>query len=222
MNPEPLSIPCADGIGLSGRLFRARGNPLGTVVIAPALGIPQGFYRSMAEHLAGSCFNAIIFDYRGTGESVGEGLNGADIRLDQWGSLDVHAVLGMATELSGKSLFLLGHSAGGQLFGLAGNSRHLDGVIMVSSLIPWWRSFPKPWNLRVWMLMHLVMPLFSMGRNTFPARKLGISSMNVPSGVTRQWSRWGRRRDYFFDQCWGRIVAWLTGQVENETASHSG
>jgi predicted alpha/beta hydrolase len=203
MDARQISIACSDGFVIAGCLFEAPDDPLGTVVVAPALGVPQDFYRPMAGFLAANGFHAVTFDYRGIGRSRSTQASGSEIRMDQWGSLDMDAVLGAAHDLPGGALFLLGHSAGGQLFGLAPNSEYLDGVIMVSSLIPWWRSFPWPWSIRVWILMHLVMPLFSRGRNDFPARRLGISSVDVPSGVTRQWSRWGRRPDYFFDERWG-------------------
>jgi predicted alpha/beta hydrolase len=203
MTPEILAIRCADGIALSARLFRRPGTTVGTVVLAPALGVPQGFYRAMAEFLRDRGFVAMTFDYRGVGESRQHRSVTRSITLEQWGVLDMDAALGAARKLGDRPVFLLGHSAGGQLFGLAKSSEYIAALVMVSSLIPWWRSFPWPWNARVWILMHLVMPLFSAGRDTFPARRLGISSTDVPSGVTRQWCRWGRRPDYFFDPRWG-------------------
>jgi predicted alpha/beta hydrolase len=203
MTPAKLAIRCADGVELSGRLFSPPGTPHGNVVLAPALGVPQGFYRAMAEFLCDRGFTAVTFDYRGVGASRHDRMDMRSFTLEQWGVFDMDAVLGLAREFNDRPVFLLGHSAGGQLFGLARNAACIAALVMVSSLIPWWKHFPWPWSARVWVLMHLLMPLFSAGRDVFPARKLGISSVDVPSGVTRQWCRWGRRPDYFFDRRWG-------------------
>lgn len=204
MSPEPQRIECADGFTLAG--FWRKGSrlpPAGVVVIAPALGVPQRFYAPLAEFLSGAGYDTLTFDYRGVDESGSGSLRGRDMRLRHWGELDFDAALGFAHERSAGRLFLVGHSAGGQLFALARNSRYLSGLVMVSSLIPWWGHFPQPQGLGLWLIQRLLLPLGSLGRDRFPARRLGISSVDVAAGVAREWARWSRRRNYFFDPRFG-------------------
>jgi predicted alpha/beta hydrolase len=117
--------------------------------------------------------------------------------------LDIDAVLAHAEkELGAGRLYLLGHSAGGQLAGLAPASERLDGFVHVAVSSAWPGHWP--WRQRVGMelLMRMVIPALSLGDN-FPARRFGISSVNVPSGVISQWARWARTPGYLFDPAHG-------------------
>jgi predicted alpha/beta hydrolase len=100
-------------------------------------------------------------------------------------------------------LFLLGHSCGGQLFGLAPSSAKLSAAVFISAQIPNWRLWPAPHNFAMLAMWYIIIPLLCAGRNTFPSRKLGISSVDVPSGATSQWARWARQPGYFFNNRFG-------------------
>lgn len=198
MREEVLTIPCADGYPLAARLF-GNGEARAAVVIAPALGVPARFYSRFAQHLATAGFTTLAFDYRGSGDSARGPVRGRDIRMEDWGRLDIEAVLSQMRERKPYKLFLVGHSAGGQLPGLAAASEQLDGMVFVAASAPHLRHYP----LRFWPTLGLTAyafgPLLSIGRDNFPAKQAGLGTTSVAAGVVAQWSRWVRSRNYLFD-----------------------
>lgn len=203
MPTETLTLNCADGYPLAATLFRAT-VPRGVVVLAPALGVPRRFYAAYAAFLAQQGFTALSFDYRGSGDSAEGPLRGRELRMADWGRLDIAAALDWAgSELRPARLFLVGHSAGAQLPGLAPQSERLDGMIFVAGSAPHLRHYPP----RAWPMLaltwYLLGPLLAAGRDDFPARRTGLGSTRVAAGVVAQWARWARSRDYLFDVAHG-------------------
>jgi predicted alpha/beta hydrolase len=200
MAVDEISIKCSDGFNLAGTLFAPERTPESSVVIASAMGVPRKFYRPLASFLCDNRIALLTFDYRGVGDSDLKGARGSDVNLHDWGRFDIDAAI---HEVSARSentpLFLLGHSCGGQLFGLAPSSNKLSGVIFISAQIPNWRLWPVPYNLLMLAMWYILIPVLSFGRSTFPARTLGISSVDVPSGTTSQWAQWARQPGYLFN-----------------------
>jgi predicted alpha/beta hydrolase len=195
---EEITIRCSDGFLLGGTLFTPENTPAGAVIIASAMGVPRKFYRPFASYLAVNGFASIIFDYRGIGDSR-NGANIEEIALEDWGRFDIDAALREAIErFNPKFLYLIGHSCGGQLFGLAPHSERLSGVVLTAAQLANWRLWPSPLNIGMFALWYFFIPAMSMGRRMFPARRLGIASIDVPKGVTSQWAQWGRQTEYLF------------------------
>ena len=200
MAVEKITIKCSDGFPLAGTLFMPEKPPAGAVVIASAMGVPERFYHPFAGFLSDNGLAALTFDYRGVGGSELTGIDGSKVTLEDWGRLDIDAALRETAERFEETpLFLLGHSCGGQLFGLAPFSAKLSGVVFISAQLPDWRLWPVPYNLGMLALWYIIIPVLCSGRSTFPARRLGISSVDVPSGATAQWARWARQPKYFFN-----------------------
>jgi predicted alpha/beta hydrolase len=115
------------------------------VVIWPAMGVRARYYRPFAAALRAAGLGVVVADLRGTGESTP-----VPSRADRYGyaelAHDVGAVLAaLKPRLDGRPTILLGHSLGGQV-ALAHLALHgtdaVDGVVLVASGIPHWRSFP--------------------------------------------------------------------------------
>ncbi|MDJ0655545.1 MAG: alpha/beta fold hydrolase [Xanthomonadales bacterium] len=203
MTVEEIRIPTVDGVMLGGT-FHPTPQAVGVVVISSALGVPRQFYRALAEHLAQAGLAVLRYDYRGINGSGGDQVDPNDARMSDWGELDLDAALQYASDrCPGLPLVALGHSAGGQLLGLAARSAQLRAAVMISSASAWWRNYQGLQRWKIWLVFHLLIPLFCMGRSMFPARKLGISTVDVPAGVCRQWSRWGRLPGYLVDPAAG-------------------
>ncbi len=184
-----------DGSGLSGYLYMPE-SPRAALVIASALGVPQAFYADCARAFAARGIAVLTFDYRGTGSSA----PARDTRFEHWGRLDLQAALtGMRMRFPGRPLFLLGHSIGAQLVGLAPDSMALAGVIFIAVTAP----HPSQWRGRartlMWGMWNLLIPTLAARRTRFPARRLGIFSMDVPAGVMRDWARFARSPRYLFN-----------------------
>lgn len=203
VNRQPIQILCADGFSLKGIVFPGRGDFGKVAVVASAMGIPQGFYSGFADYLAGQGFTAVTFDYRGIGDSKDPSLPGSKILFQDWGVLDIDAVLAWSAEsFPGKKILLVAHSMGGQLAGLAPCCKIMDGMLMVASPKGYWRSWPFFLLPRMWVIYNVLLPLFTRSREYVPTRKWGWM-VDLPTGVSRQIKQWVKTPDFLFDPVHG-------------------
>jgi len=208
---ETLSLTTQDGQLVGCQYFPANNPgtpPLATLVIASAIGVPQGFYRRYAQYMNQQGFACLTFDYRGTGDSTYQG-NLNNIAMTDWGTQDLNCVLAKAQQLAehnganSDSIFLLGHSIGGQISGLAQNSKSLKAAMFVASSAPFWKRWNGRSKISMFITVYLLLPLFSMGRKVFPAKSVGLSSMNFPAVIAKTWAKWMKKKDYLFDKSLG-------------------
>ena len=181
------------------RVFSSADEQGNVAVIAPGVGVPQYIYFKFAKFLASRGWKVITFDFRGINESTDPAVNPSEMKMSEWGRKDLEAVLQFArTEQGADQLCFIGHSGGGQIVGLAPSSVHIDSMVFLSVTLGHWRYWPGIWKWGLFLFWYL-MPLLTWKRDFFPARMLGFSTIDIPSGVTRQWARWGRSRHYLFD-----------------------
>lgn len=208
---ESLSLTTQDGqiIGCQHFPCAKQGTPpLATLVIASAIGVPQRFYRRYAEYMAQQGFSCLTFDYRGTGHSTFKG-NLNNITMTDWGAQDLNCVLAKAQQLAEKKgqgtddVFLVGHSIGGQISGVAHNSKKLKAALFVASSAPYWKRWSGVKKLSMFLTVYLMLPICSVGRQVFPAKSIGFSSMNFPAVIAQTWAGWMRKKDYLFDSSLG-------------------
>lgn len=192
-----IRITCPDGYVLAGSLFkRDQGADKGAVVICNALGISRKFYEKFARFLAGRGFAAVTFDYRGTGDSKSS-RDDRDLELADWGRQDIGAAIEFAAGAGfSDRVFLVGHSLGGQLFCLSGQCETLAGAILVGASFPYWRRWPFPRNLSMFVFWYLLIPILGLGRKKFPTRKLGLSGEDLPVQFISRWGQWARNPAY--------------------------
>lgn len=175
---------CRDGVCIAGDFFSADG-ARARLIIAPAMGIPRRFYRRLADWLADHGIEVIIFDYRATPGAL----------MADWGRLDIDAVISGCSDE--RPLFLLGHSCGGQLAGLAPSVERLDGLIFMAAQSGYWAHWSGRGRVGMWPLSHALIPALARGVN-FPAQRLGMFPIDVPASVISEWGRWIRRPRYLF------------------------
>ena len=92
----------------------------------------------------------------------------------------------------------MGHSAGGQIVGLAPSSARFDKIIIAASGVGAWRKWPglqKYMLAFIWYLLFPVVMMFQFGKY-FHSKLLG--PIPVPKNAVKQWLRWARSRDYLF------------------------
>ena len=53
----------------------------------------------------------------------------------------------------------------------------------------------------------IMLPLVSQFGEVFPAKKVGLSSMNLPSSIIQQWAAWMRDKDYLFGRQFGYDIS---------------
>jgi predicted alpha/beta hydrolase len=197
LKTEERSLRCTDGASLPATLVTPGSAPQRVMVVGSAMGVPRRYYKRYAEYLASRGTAVLTFDYRGIADAA-KAAPAAGITFQDWGRLDLHAALELAyAEFPGLPVFLTGHSAGAQLAGLTPLGEKLAGFVFVAGPRPGLTVDPllkRPFTTLWWCV---IVPLASRGK-WFPARALKFSTMDIPAGVTREWSRWARSRRYLF------------------------
>ncbi|MBL8329947.1 MAG: alpha/beta hydrolase [Rubrivivax sp.] len=168
-----------------------RGAGAGTpaALVLPALGVPAGAYRRLAEALSEAGTDTGVAEWRGGGASPVRASRRAD-----WGYLDLfrHEVLGgiaaLRARLPGRCVALVGHSLGGHL-GLMARAEAapgLAGVLTVASGTPTLRFFaPKVRTQLRWVLAahSLTGPLLGY----FPGERVGFGGRQ-PRRLMDEWA----------------------------------
>jgi predicted alpha/beta hydrolase len=169
---------------------------VGSVVIVPAMGVPQRFYAPLAQWLAARGFATLTFDYRGMGKSRHGSLRDVDIDIVGWAERDVAAAVDAAAGLApGRPLTWLGHSLGGQVIAFTPNHTRARRAITIASGSGYWPENAPALRRRVPLLWYGVAPLALPLFGYFPGARLGMVG-DLPHGVMEQWRSWCLHKDY--------------------------
>lgn len=192
-----LEIPTTDGHHISLTVFEAN-SPKQVLIIAPATGVKQSFYKKFASYLAGNHITVITFDYFGIGKSLKQPIKTITQNAASWGQNDLEAVIAYSkTTFANLPLALLGHSIGGQLIGLAPSSIVAEKIILVAAQSGYWRFWHGMGRFKMWANWHILFPLLINLFRYLPSKK--FSGMeNLPKNVAMQWRKWCLSPFYFF------------------------
>lgn len=191
-----VALSAHDGHVLAGYRFEAAGEVRGSVVIAPAMAVPQSFYAPFAEYLAAQGYAVWTFDYRGTGESRQGSMRGTKADLTDWVKRDYDAVVNVAADThAGRPLFVVGHSLGGQTAPLLPSRERLAGLINIAVGSGSQRHITPRLRRTAPLLWYLLVPLLCPLFGYFPGARIGVVG-DVPAGAMRQWRRWCLTPEY--------------------------
>ena len=203
-HPTDATVTCADGVTLPVRLrYRPAGTaPLAAIAFHPGTAVPIQFYNRFLDFLAGEGFVVASYDNRGTGGSRPPGgLRGCTYRYLDYGTMDAVAVLDFVRDTFPElPLLIVGHSAGGQQLPLypAQAYRGVRGALLFAvstGYVAGLANYCKPQALAFW---HLIGPALTAAYGYPRLSKIGLME-DLPTGVYRDWRRWCRSPDYFFD-----------------------
>ena len=130
-------VETADGRRIAARFFHPEGESKGAVLIVPAMGCGQDYYKSFASWLAAQGFTVATFDYRGTGLSRCGALRGFKADIFDWARLDRAA---MISALPQRPLYWIGHSLGGQILPLVPNHALIKKAVTDATAAGYWRE----------------------------------------------------------------------------------
>lgn len=190
------AVICEDGYRLAVHAFDADAPRDEIVLLATATGVPARFYLNFCSWLAERHYSSIVWDWRGVGENAPPVLRDSRATMLDWATLDLPAVVDWARErFDDRPLIGLGHSFGGQAFGLAGRPERFARLILFASGHAYWRHWPIPGRY-LFRIAVSALPAVTRFRGYLPGRALGLGA-DLPAGVAAQWFRWCRRPDYF-------------------------
>ncbi len=190
-------ISTEDGLDLPIKIYDSL-SPKALVIIAPAMGVKLRYYHKFSEHLSTQGYLTILFNYRGIEQSKPDQKKNFKPYLHQWGVFDLSAVIRYAkNNANGAPVYLVAHSVGGQMFGLAPNNHKVDKAFFIGSQSGYWGHWDGFNRMKVFVFWHFLIPSFSKLFGYFPAKSFGLFE-DLPGGVAEEWAKWGRSKDYLF------------------------
>ena len=194
MSPSAVRVVADDGFELPSTTFGEPGAARAGVVIAPAMGVEQRYYAPFAGWLAARGSFVATFDYRGTGaarpEAYRKSLAGFETDVTTWATRDCRAIADfVASRIGSRPLLWIGHSLGGQIFGLVPNRERASAILMVAAASGYKGYSAPSLRRKSLFLWHGIVPLSIAIKGYFPGAKLGILS-DLPAGAMQQWRRW--------------------------------
>lgn len=170
------------------------------LIIASATGVKQGFYKKFADFISANGITVITFDYTGIGFSLKKPIKELTNNAIDWGRNDLEAVIKYAKDnYPNAQITLLGHSIGGQLIGLSKSSSQVEKLILVATQSGYWKFWKGSNKILMWLNWHIFFPTLINIFGYLPSKKI-IGMENLPRNVAKQWSSWGRKPNYLFDE----------------------
>ena len=190
-----VEIKCKDRIVLKGTLFRPD-NPKAAILMAPATGIRRTFYHKFCAYVAAHGYAVLNFDNRGIGDSISGNINAMEASLINWGRYDMRAALNkLQEEIPGKDVHLMGHSAGGMLFGLMENAKDFKTICTYGCASGNIKKMDSSFRWKARLFMNGIIPVsnFLFGVTKSNWVRMGET---LPKAVASQWRTWCNREGY--------------------------
>lgn len=203
---QNITIPAEDGFILSASVYSVEENSKAetsskkrVLIIGSAFGVPHQYYKHIANYFAEQGISCLTFDYRGIGQSNKGHMSARDMLMQHWGQLDLEGVIQYVEKHHRPDeLYYLGHSAGGQILGLAPSSDTFNKVILAATGVGAWRAWlgtQKYLLAAMWYGLMPIMMLLQRG-DFFHSKMLG--PIPVPKHAVKQWVEWAKSEDYLF------------------------
>ena len=194
-----IKIKAQDGYDIHGFEWRLSSNQLApqsksrdVVIINPATSVRCRYYFRFAQYLFDQGYDVVSYDYRGIGASKPKSLRGFYASWVVWGEQDFEAVLqDTAKRYAHQKIFVVGHSIGGVLIGLAPSNHLISRIFTMGSQQAYWPDYLAGHKLGMVLKWHGAMPLIATAVGYLPAERLGWME-DTPKQVALNWARMGR------------------------------
>lgn len=190
MNVINTPITCQDGYTLQGIFYpKQQQRETLPILIAPATGILQRFYQPFAIWLTQQGYDVLTFDFRGIGDSLYGPISQSTATIQDWGIYDLPAAIDALRLKTGQDkVYLIGHSAGGQLLGLAYNHDKVEKVISVAGSSGHVKGLSGKTRFLGPLMFNVIFPISSLIKGYGATKFLGMGE-NLPKGVAKQWAQ---------------------------------
>lgn len=194
--PETLRLRAADDHAITALCYPSIRTEHARMVVAGATGVPQRFYRRMAEYMSQRGVSVLTLDYRGIGLSKPPTLKGFSADQMDWVS-----DLAAGVEQMGNGsvpLYVVGHSLGGHAFGLLPNHHKAAGLYTFATGAGWHGWMTRGERLKAIVMWNTVAPLLAAWKGYLAWSVIGMGE-DLPLKAYQQWRRWCQHPRYFFD-----------------------
>lgn len=189
MQTQSIAITCQDGYILQGTFYpKQKSAQFLPILLSPATGILQRFYQAFAEWLSQQGYDVLSFDYRGIGQSLYEDVSKSTARIQDWGMYDLPAAIDSLLQITqAEKIYIIGHSAGGQLLGLAPNHAKVEKVIAVAGSSGHVKGLAGKSRILGPLMFNVIFPISSRIKGYGATQFIGMGE-NLPKGVAKQWA----------------------------------
>ena len=199
---EKVQFTCADGYVLQGRFYPKQHAPKQQdstqlpILIGSATGIKQGFYQAFAKWLTEQGYDVMTFDFRGIGDSLYEPVSKSKAFIHQWGQLDLVSAIDFLTDKTNSAqIHLIGHSAGGQLLGLAPNHAKVKNVVAIAGSSGNTKGLSGKTKFLGPIMFNVIFPVSSFFKGYAATNFIGMGE-NLPKGVGAEWREYCTKGGY--------------------------
>lgn len=187
---EAFQVLSEDNFRISATLFSSDTKSPHLIIVCPATGAPQHYYKRFAEY---ACqykdFDVVTFDYRGIGKSLQTTVIDSVARMSDWGTKDLKRIIDWA---DGKydRICLIGHSVAGQVFPKAENHGRITAAYFVGAQSAYHGNWKGLWWMYVMFFWYILIPVATFIYDYLPGWTMG-GRVPIPKGVALEWRRWG-------------------------------
>lgn len=194
---EHLNVTCSDQYILAARFYPAHtGSAKKPILISPATGITMNFYNAFATWLAEQGHPVMSFDFRGIGQSLYGKLKDSKASIQDWGQLDLPAMIDALCEKTGNTrILIIGHSAGGQLLGITPNHHKVEKLVAIAGSTGYVKNLKGRTKLLAPLMFKVIFPIARTTIGYGPTQKIGMGE-NLPKDVAKQWAEFCSKPGY--------------------------
>jgi predicted alpha/beta hydrolase len=138
----------------------------------------------------------LTFDWRGIGESRPRHLRGFKASITDWAMQDLPAAVdALLSRWPGVPATYLGHSLGGQVFGMLERGDRFEHVLTVAAGNGYWKLNARATRWQAPLLWWFLAPVSVALAGYFPGKRLGVVG-DLPAAAMMQWRRWCLHPEY--------------------------
>lgn len=194
---ESFWISCKDGYQLAAQFYPALNSDKSyPILICPATGITKNFYHAFAQWLNQQGYPVLSFDFRGIGESLHGALKDSTASINDWGMYDIPAAIeALLNRTQAEKVIIVGHSAGGQLLGIASNYHKVAKVLAIAGSTGHVKGLKGKTKVLAPVMFNIIFPVSSLVKGYGATQFIGMGE-NLPKNVAKQWAEFCSKPGY--------------------------
>lgn len=229
---ESFWISCKDGYQLAAQFYPVLNSDKSyPILICPATGITKNFYHAFAQWLNQQGYPVLSFDFRGIGESLHGALKDSTASINDWGMYDIPAAIeALLNRTQAEKVIIVGHSAGGQLLGIASNYHKVAKVLAIAGSTGHVKGLKGKTKVLAPVMFNIIFPVSSLVKGYGATQFIGMGE-NLPKNVAKQWAEFCSKPGYvmnaigktIFEDYHQQIQCPITSfwATDDEIATHS-
>ncbi|EXB27430.1 dienelactone hydrolase family protein [Acinetobacter baumannii 1437282] len=229
---ESFWISCKDGYQLAAQFYPVLNSDKPyPILICPATGITKNFYHAFAQWLNQQGYPVLSFDFRGIGESLHGALKDSTASINDWGIYDIPAAIeALLNRTQAEKVIIVGHSAGGQLLGIASNYHKVAKVLAIAGSTGHVKGLKGKTKVLAPLMFNVIFPVSSYVKGYGATQFIGMGE-NLPKNVAKQWAEFCSKPGYvmnaigktIFEDYHQQIQCPITSfwATDDEIATHS-